>query len=264
MDRKKILVLGSNVGSVDIVKYAKELGAYTIVADYYPKEKSPAKQYSDENVLISTSDTEALMTFIAERQIDCVLAGVSEFNLRQAEALSETFKLPCYFNGKQWETVENKGLFRKICHETGVPVPKTYYVGTPNGLDYSFLEYPLIVKPTDGSSSFGVSICRNEDAIENAIQNAVNYSASKTIIIEEFFEGKEFTATYTIVNHQAHLSAIDNRFAVNLEHGATSIPILRLYPSAFIDKYIELVDGKIMFLCQQLGIDVGTLFVQCL
>ena len=42
------MVLGSNTGSTDIVKYARENGAYTIVADYLEPAKSPAKLIADE------------------------------------------------------------------------------------------------------------------------------------------------------------------------------------------------------------------------
>lgn len=33
---KTLLVLGTNNGATDIVEYAKENGAFTIVANYYP------------------------------------------------------------------------------------------------------------------------------------------------------------------------------------------------------------------------------------
>ena len=33
---KKLLLLGSNVGTLDLIRYAKEHGAITIVADYLP------------------------------------------------------------------------------------------------------------------------------------------------------------------------------------------------------------------------------------
>lgn len=35
-DGKKLLLLGSNVGTLDIIRYAKENGAYAIVADNLP------------------------------------------------------------------------------------------------------------------------------------------------------------------------------------------------------------------------------------
>ena len=46
---KKLLLLGGrNLGSVDIIKYAKSQGAYTIVTDYLTEEESFAKKYSEK------------------------------------------------------------------------------------------------------------------------------------------------------------------------------------------------------------------------
>ena len=75
---KKLLILGSNVGSSDIVKYAQKEGAYTIVADYLPPEKSAAKLIADEHWLISTTDIDTLYTKCIENKINGVFAGISE------------------------------------------------------------------------------------------------------------------------------------------------------------------------------------------
>ena len=45
---KVLLVLGTNVGSIDIVKYARANGAYVIVTDNLPPALSPAKGYANE------------------------------------------------------------------------------------------------------------------------------------------------------------------------------------------------------------------------
>ena len=45
LDGKRLLMLGSSRGSVEMVKYAKSQGAYVLVTDYLPTEKSAAKPY---------------------------------------------------------------------------------------------------------------------------------------------------------------------------------------------------------------------------
>ena len=105
---KTLLVLGSNVGATEIVQYARENGAYTIVADYYPIERSKAKQVADEAALISTADTEALNKLIIEKRVDGVLAGVSESNLLKAMELSQKKGLRFYCNKMQWDSIEIK------------------------------------------------------------------------------------------------------------------------------------------------------------
>ena len=55
---KKVLVLGSDFCTLQVVKTAKEMGLYTVVADLM--ETSPSKQHADEAWYISTSDTDVL------------------------------------------------------------------------------------------------------------------------------------------------------------------------------------------------------------
>ena len=88
-DGKVFLELGTNVASVDIVQYAKSEGAYVIVTDYLPEEKSEAKKYADETYMISTLDTDLLVELIKAKRVDGVFCGVSEVNLKSVRLLAE-------------------------------------------------------------------------------------------------------------------------------------------------------------------------------
>lgn len=259
---KKLLVLGSNAGSTDIVRYARENGAYTIVADYLEPSKSPAKLIADENVLISTADTEELDKLIKQKNIDGVLSGISEFNILQAMRLSQLNGLRFYCNKEQWDTVENKENFRKLCLQHHIPCPQTYYMGDGNDIKDEF-HFPLIVKPVDSSSSIGVTICKNQDNFQQAINEAKESSSAHRIIIEEYFDGNEFSAHYSISNGKAGLVSIDNRYPAAVNEGiVTTVPIARVYPSSFIDEYIEQVDTNMKHLCESLHLEFGVLFIQ--
>lgn len=261
---KKLLFLGSNVATLDMIKYAKENGAYTIVADFLPKEKSFGKQYSDEDVLISTGDLDGLKDYIKKENINGVLAGVSEFNLLNAMKLCEYFGFPFYCTKAQWDMIENKEQFRALCLKHNVPAPLTYYVGNSLTSDIlSSIDYPVIIKPVDGSASIGITICRDKTMLMAGVEEAIHHSEVGRFIIEDFAEGEEFAAHYTIANGRATLSSVDNRVPVAVHHGdVTTIPVARVYPSTFIDKYIEQVNPQMLRLCESLGLDTGVLFVQ--
>lgn len=263
-DGKKLLLLGSNVGTLDLLSYAKANGAYTIVVDNLPIEKSFSKRFADYSALISTGDIEQLKSFVRKEGIDGVFAGISEFNLLSAMKLCEEMSLPFYCTSEQWNKIEDKEHFRKLCEDFGVPVPKTFFMGSYiSKEDLDRIELPVIVKPVDSSSSIGVSICRDKERLFDAIKEAAAYSEKKRIIIEEYFKGEEFTAHYTIVNNHAILACIDNRVPVFVHDGdVTSVPIARVYPSSFIDEYIEQVNEKMIELCESLKMDCGVLFVQ--
>ena len=105
---KKLLLLGSNIGVIDMLTYAKVNGAYTIVADNLPVKKSLGKKYSDDNVLISTDDINGLKEYIVNENVSGVFAGISEFNLLKAMELCHCLSIPFYCNREQWDLVENK------------------------------------------------------------------------------------------------------------------------------------------------------------
>ena len=261
---KKLLLLGSNVGTMDLLTYAKANGAYTIVADNLPIEKSIGKQFADCSVLISTGDHEQLKSFIRTERVDGVFAGISEFNLLSAMRLCEEMSLPFYCTRKQWDSIEDKEHFRLLCESFGIPTPKTFFLGSNISTEkLEQIEMPVVVKPVDSCSSIGVSICRDKEMLLDAIAKASSYSRKKRIIIEEYFEGEEFTAHYTIVNNNVTLSCIDNRVPVFVHDGdVTSVPIARLYPSTFIDEYIKQVNDRLIELCRSMEMTCGVLFVQ--
>ena len=260
----KLLLLGSNVGTLDMISYAKSIGTYTIVADNLPIERSIGKQYSDSNVLISTGDVEHLKQYIVNEGVKGVFAGVSEFNLLKAMQICNDLHLPFYCTVEQWNRIEDKEQFRNFCNFFDVPTPWTFFSGADmSEKEMRQISYPVVVKPVDSSSSKGVSICRNEKRLIDAIELAKKCSDKGNFIIEEFFEGEEFTAHYTIVNGRASLSCMDNRVPVAVHKGdVTTIPIARIYPSIYIDEYISQVNDKMICLCESLGMQCGVLFVQ--
>ena len=57
---KKLLLLGTNGGTTDMVNYARSQGAYVIVTDNLPPEKSAAKLIADEAWPVDTADVDTL------------------------------------------------------------------------------------------------------------------------------------------------------------------------------------------------------------
>lgn len=261
---KKLLVLGSNTGASEIVKYARKNGCYTIVTDYLSPEQSPAKKISDEYLNISTGDFDILKELVIKQRIDGILSGVSEFNILKAMRLSECCGLRFYCNENQWSQINDKASFRELCQKYGVPSPKTYYMGNcPEELANIDFAYPVIVKPVDSSSSFGVFICNDKNELMSLSKQSIEISSKREIIVEEFASGYEFSAHYTVCNGIVSLCSVDNRYPVALNPGnVTTIPIARIYPSLFTDSYINNADTPVKALISSLGLENAVLFVQ--
>ena len=70
----------------------------------------------------------------------------------------------------------------------------------------------MIVKPVDTSAGIGIGICYNEDELLKAYAKAVSVSKTNQAIVEEFIEGDEFNAAYTIKDGQFSLTYIADRY----------------------------------------------------
>ena len=89
------------------------------------------------------------------------------------------------------------------------------------------LDFPVVVKPTNQGSSFGVSIVRTEDQWEPALKSAFKYS--EEIIAEKFIEGK--------------------LLAIGM-NGEMPMPIVHIRPkSGFYDYEAKYTSGKTEYLC---------------
>ena len=262
-DGKKLLILGTSVGSVEIVKYAKEEGAYVIVTDYLPTEKSAAKQYADETAMISTLDVEALCEFARQKEIDAVFCGVSEANLVSVSKIAKALNLHCYFTEEQWEFLENKEVFKSLCEKFNVPVAKKYSISENfDECELNAIEYPVIVKPVDQSSAIGIHICHNSAELIDAYKDAVEKSYCGKAIVEKYVVGDEFSAAYTIIDGEYKLSIMGDKYLNREQKGFIPLPEAYVYPSKHLSVYMDKINPNVIRMFKSFGLKNGTVFIQ--
>lgn len=260
---KKLLVLGTSVGSVEIVQYAKSKGAYVIVTDYLPKEKSRAKEFADQCEMISTTDVAALIEFAKKEKIDGVFCGVSETNLLSVKAIANELGLHCYFTDEQWNLCQNKENFKQLCNQFDIPVPKDYSFAIVDGeVKVENISFPVIVKPVDQGAGIGITICYNEEELFRAYRHAVDCSKSKKALIEEYVIGDEFSVTYTIKDHVVSVScAKDKLFTEDYSPVFSQFDAL-VMPSSNMTKYMKEINPKVEQLFKHIGTEYGSVMLQ--
>ena len=83
----------------------------------------------------------------------------------------------------------DKGITKDLFLGGGIPTPKGFSVrlGEPVGE----VEFPAVVKVSNGGSSVGVYIVQNRQELEEALVKAKDYD--DYVVIEQFIQGREFT-----------------------------------------------------------------------
>lgn len=205
---KKLLFLGNNCHVDELIKYAKERGVYTIVTDNLPVEQSPVKTMADEAWDLSVLDLDALEAKCKEEGVNAVLCGASEVCIKANKDLCERLGFPFYANQKAWDITNDKLSFKKVCEECGLPVPKEFALDIEfKAEDLAKIEYPVVVKPTDGCSSIGLHICNNEAELKEGYKDAYEKSDAKKVVVEEFVAGEQVGLIYAVVDGKPHLNA---------------------------------------------------------
>ncbi|MBS5571449.1 MAG: ATP-grasp domain-containing protein [Clostridiales bacterium] len=264
---KKLLVLGGTVASLNIVNLAKAMGIYTIVTDEKEVSERVAKRSADEYAMISTTDMDRLSKLIKERGIDGVFCGPSEFNIRNMIKLCELNGLPCYTTMEQWNHCANKDEFTACCRKFGVDVPEEYELSaimTENQLET--IDYPIIVKPVDGCSSIGISVCRDKSEVRAAYQKAMDASTCKRIIAEKYIEngGEIFGARYLVQDGEAYPYLLIDTYVADPINRTSLISAYTQTPSKYSKYYMEHMDSNVRAMIKGMGIKSGTVFFQSL
>lgn len=255
---KKLLVLGGDLLSCDIVNKAHEMGLYVIVTDWYEPEKSPAKLLADEFWMTSIEDYDKLAIQIRENNIDGVITGFTDSYLLSYQKICEMTNLPCYGDKKQFEIFTNKELYKKLCRQFKIPTIEEF------SIDSTDIQFPVLVKPIDGSGSRGVVICNNHKELSEAIEIAKRFSRQNKVIIERYMDCPEATVFWLFVNGQYYLTMIGNRHVKhNQEGNIIPLPVGYTFPSYLTPKYQEEVEDNVKRMLSSVGIKNGMMFMQC-
>lgn len=255
---KRLLIMGGMRISCEIVRKAQQMGIYTIVADYHPLEKSPAKAIADKAIEVSVTDVDAVIKVIKQEQIDGVLVGFNDMLLPFYADICEKAGLPCYGTKEQFEALIAKDKYKTLCRQFGVPTIPEY------SIDDEDIKYPVLVKPVDSSGSRGINICHNKQELLQAVETGRQASKTGKVIIERYMDGREVTVFWTFQDGNYYLSALGNRHVKhNQGKDIIPLPVGYTFPSVFLPKYRAEVEENCKRMFQHLGIKDGMMFMQC-
>lgn len=254
----KLLILGANPETVSLVKKAQSMGIMAGVTDNNPS--AVAKKLSDFYYDIDGMDTDALVMKVKEDKIDGVIVGTADPLIGPYNTVCRECNLPRYTTDDAVVYLTNKRKFKDICRQFGINgVPE--YTLEQLQKDEN-VEYPVLVKPEDGRSGKGITVCMGKEDIEGAIKKARLQSQTGKVIFERFMSCDDVFMYYTIAGGNYMLSAMADRFTNRSETGLDPVVLGAIYPSKYYDLYMNTMHDNMCRLLKQLGIENGVLLVQ--
>ena len=257
LENKKLLILGANPETAVLVNTAKSMGIYTIVTDYIPD--SYAKKIADKAYDIDGLNVDELVAVAKEEKVDGVIVGTADPLIPSYYQVCQKLHLPCYCTEEAVMAFTNKIEFKKVCNMFGVQGVPEYSI---EDVWKDKVNYPILVKPSDGRSGKGMSVCFSKEEVEPAVQKALAASRCKTYLLERYMECDDVFMYYTFIDGKYYLSAMSDRFTSKEQKGMDPVVLGAVYPSKYIELYQNTLHEKMCQVFQYLNIRNGVLLIQ--
>lgn len=253
--QKKLLVLAAGILQVPVIKKAKEMGIYVIAADGDPN--AVGLKYADKAIVVNITSEEDVLKVAHEEHIDGVIHPCSEVSMNVMGRLNDELGLSG-ITREQAIRATNKHLMREAFEKGNAPSPKSFL--TENVEDaWMHLQNDFstdgILKPSRNSGSRGIAkVSRDMDKADfvKAYDIALNESRDKSVLIEQFIEGPEFSIEIIVWNGKVNVLTVTDKKTTGAPH---FVELGHNQPSCFFATEVETLKAAAVAGVKALGVN---------
>ena len=257
---KKLLILGANPETIPLVEVANELGVKTLVTSNRPDDA--AKKYAWKACNVDGMDVPGLIALANEEKVDGVLVGVADILVPIYCKVCAALNLPCYATQEIVDVFSYKDVFKATCERYGVHgIPEFYLDESLNPDDIAKIKFPVMVKPVDGYSGLGMTVCNKPEELKDAVNKALEISNCKRFVVEKYMQCEDMGMYYTFKDGYCSASCIYDRYTTDEQPGLSRVCLGGTYPSKHLDEYFERMHKGAVRLFKEIGIKNGVLML---
>lgn len=219
--QKRLLVLAAGILQVPVIKKAKEIGYYVIAAD--GDSNAVGLQLADKAICANITDEEVMLKIAREQHIDGVIHPCSEVSMNVMGRINDELGL-AGITKEQAIRATNKHLMRNAFEKGNAPSPMSILTKSAEDT-WLHLQNDLstngILKPSRNSGSRGIAkVSRNMDKEDfvKAYNIALNESRDKSVLIEQFIDGPEFSIEIIVWNSEVNVLTVTDKKTTGAPH----------------------------------------------
>lgn len=206
---KTILLLGAGQEQCIAIKAARDLGYRVIAAD--GSAEAPGLELADVGVIADIRDRDALISLGRAQRISGLFCHAVEIPDVVAD-VALALGLP----GLPTEVARHCTLKDEriaLLKEFGIPVADFAVAHNRDELApiASAFGFPIVLKPVDNAGSRGVQIIKNFDALFSAYDEAMQYTKSSAVLIEQYLRGPQVSTESVVYEGRVHTFALADR-----------------------------------------------------
>ncbi|MBI4761677.1 MAG: ATP-grasp domain-containing protein [Chloroflexota bacterium] len=257
---KKAIVLGVGNAQVDLIRYLKAQGWWVIGCSY--RREGRGLEYIDQFALFNITDADGIEQLARAERVDLIYSVGSDLAMPTAARVASRLGLPSLVSAETAEMLQNKLLLRGFLTEHSISPIRYKGVRSQSDLD-DWTLFPAILKPVDNQGQRGVFLAASLEEARGGLENSLQFSRSRTLIIEEFLEGPEVSVNTFVINSETVFNEVSDRLVV--EGYAGGIPRGHIYPSVYSAQDVRSEVQRLTVLCNRaLGIQNGPVYYQAI
>lgn len=197
------------------------MGCYVVAVDGNPN--AVGLQYADKQICANITDEDEMVAIAKQEQIDGVIHPCSEVSMNVMGRINDELGL----SGISRETAiraTNKHLMREAFEKYGAPSPKSMCftdVEVAWGAFCTDLTGACILKPSRNSGSRGIAKISADikmDEFVHLFEISKNESRDKSVMLEQFVEGPEFSIEIIVWNGEVHVLTVTDKKTTGAPH----------------------------------------------
>lgn len=252
---KKIMVLAAGLLQIDVIEKAKSMGYYVLAVDGNPK--APGFNVADKAICADIVNEETMLKIARDEHVDGVIHPCSEVSMAVMGRINDELGLSG-ISREQAICATNKHLMRKAFEKGNAPSPKSILAQDAEDawsrLQNEF-DTDAILKPSRNSGSRGIAkVSRNMDKGDfiRAYDEALSESRDRSVLIEQFIEGPEFSIEIIVWQGEIHVLTVTDKKTTGAPH---FVELGHNQPSCFSDADVETLKAAAIAGVKALGVN---------
>ncbi len=253
---KKILVIGGGAYQTALIRRLKEQKYYVACVD--KNYDASGFEFSDEYKAIDVLDFEQCLCYAKEIRIDAVMTYGATLTLPTVSYIAERLGLPALPMDTA-ELSKNKFLIKKRLKDGGCNIKGDFFeLHSPDEIKKYNVEYPCVLKPTDGSGSKGVSFAYSLEELSLAAEHAYNAARFGSYYCESLIAGNEYSVEAFVADGTPYIYGIVKTTFERCGENNEDIEYGHRTPSGLPQAQEKLIEGEVKKAISALNITIGS------
>lgn len=203
---KKVLVIGGGAYQTVLMRRLKERGIFVACVD--KNCNAPGFEMADEHRIIDVLNYEQCLEYATELRIDAVMTYGATLTLPTVSYIAQNLRLPA-LPMKTAELSKSKFLIKRQLKNGGCNIKGNFFELQSMDEIYTHqIDYPCVIKPSDGSGSKGVSLVYSADELQSAVEYAYNSARYGRYYCEDLIDGDEYSVESFVANGTTYVYGI--------------------------------------------------------